>query len=728
MIGPPVSIEVHGSIATALNQGVVIVNIDDVPVGPPPPEKPPPLKPIKAEMGAEELAYCAGTAEAFAGYTAQWDMVGEYLIGGWGNAIPTPKSMLGQLAAQLRPLKLEGALQALCGAVMGMADLGGKLQEAMTGCNSKEVASLTLLRAAVDLIERWTGLTSPEIRTRINLVRNVICPLLYPTQDGVDTAFRAAQIDLPQWLCWTKLNNNKTDPAWDVMYSGRTSPGVADCIRLWMRDFWSEKRRGEGMRRQGVMTAGEHAAFIELLKYIPGPSDIVRFMTRDVEDDAVVEKYEYDEDFEVKWAGELRRWSKAQGIDDTTMKRYWRAHWQLPSPTQGYEMLHRLRPGRAPSDTITTQETVDQLLGINDYPKYWRDRLIAISYNPLEKRDIQNAYYYGVIDYKEVIEAYMDRGSDRETATDRADISKAKYTEWLLARKPMRSWVGRKGAWELVTDELATLKVDESIAASVKQKLKVERKANLNYTCAKGIESRYMSGEIDQSQAHNALMELGMDFPDVADWMTEFECKKKARAKHLTVAQLCKFACDGVISWAEMGSRLIKLGWEGKDAAAIVVDCQLACLDKKQKVAAVKKAKEDAKHRRDQKEAAAKMDKAKKEKLKQDKIDKIKQRCVGRGGRWFGGDSKAETAFVEAKVCELHFLKGFSETAAFDWLCSVQQQAKDAGDKGWHRRADEMIQDLPQRGRGPVSPADRVTCPEPAANGVAAPLEPPIVR
>ena len=89
-------------------------------------------------------------------------------------------------------------------------------------------------------------------------------------------------------------------------------------------------------------------------------------------------------------------------MDKEVLQWYWRAHWELPSPTTGFEMLHRLHPdvlevigekykemGLNPDDLKTDLDTLKELLKISDYPKYWRDRLAAISYSPLTRVDLR---------------------------------------------------------------------------------------------------------------------------------------------------------------------------------------------------------------------------------------------------------------------------------------------------------------------------------------------------
>jgi len=111
------------------------------------------------------------------------------------------------------------------------------------------------------------------------------------------------------------------------------------------------------------------------------------------------------------------------------LKWYWAAHWELPSPTQVYEMLHRLNPdvlklrkeayeemGLEEEKLKTDLETVKFYLRQADYDLRWRDRLLAISYSPLTRVDLRRVYDLGLIDRDELIARLMEVGYTKKDA------------------------------------------------------------------------------------------------------------------------------------------------------------------------------------------------------------------------------------------------------------------------------------------------------------------------
>ncbi|GAJ02949.1 unnamed protein product, partial [marine sediment metagenome] len=82
-------------------------------------------------------------------------------------------------------------------------------------------------------------------------------------------------------------------------------------------------------------------------------------------------------------------------------ERYWAAHWSLPSPQQGFEMLHR---------GVIGFDDLNMLLRALDVMPFWRDKLVEIAYRPLSRVDVRRMFKLGVLDVKGVRKAYTDIG------------------------------------------------------------------------------------------------------------------------------------------------------------------------------------------------------------------------------------------------------------------------------------------------------------------------------
>jgi len=163
----------------------------------------------------------------------------------------------------------------------------------------------------------------------------------------------------------------------------------------------------------------------ELSWYYPSPTDFIRFAVREV----FTEDKETQEALRAEFPEDIVPYAEKAGMRKDVLEWYWKAHWELPSPTQVYEMLHRLNPdvlevrkeaykemGLDEEKLKTNLETVKFYLKQADYDKRWRERLLAISYNPLTRVDLRRVYELGLIDDKEVVARLMEVGYTKADA------------------------------------------------------------------------------------------------------------------------------------------------------------------------------------------------------------------------------------------------------------------------------------------------------------------------
>ena len=143
---------------------------------------------------------------------------------------------------------------------------------------------------------------------------------------------------------------------------------------------------------------------------IPAPPDLVRFGVREAYRDDIAAQWAYDEDFPAEFARDMA----LHGFDPIWAKRYWRAHWDLPSLSMGYEMLHR---------GIISKTELTTLLKIQDIPAFWRDRLVRAAYSPLTRVDVRRMYGVDVLTREGVKRSYLDLGYDETNAERLAEFT-----------------------------------------------------------------------------------------------------------------------------------------------------------------------------------------------------------------------------------------------------------------------------------------------------------------
>ena len=163
----------------------------------------------------------------------------------------------------------------------------------------------------------------------------------------------------------------------------------------------------------------------ELSYAYPSPTDFIRFAVRDV----FTKDKETREALSAEFPEDIVPYAEKAGMRKDVLMWYWMSHWDLPSPTQVYEMLHRLNPdvlkvrssaykemGLKEENLKTDLNTVKFYLKQADYDKRWRERLLAISYNPLTRVDLRRIYQLGLIGDEELLARLMELGYTKKDA------------------------------------------------------------------------------------------------------------------------------------------------------------------------------------------------------------------------------------------------------------------------------------------------------------------------
>jgi len=148
------------------------------------------------------------------------------------------------------------------------------------------------------------------------------------------------------------------------------------------------------------------------------------------------------------------------GYDTFWADTYWAAHWQLPSYSEGLQMLYRLRSGAVPDNLVFTVDDLKKLMRKLDIMPVYHDRLIEISYEPYTRVDIRRMYRLGVLTRDEVKSAYMDLGynearaekltqftvadvDESEKAVTKSDVVNAYYDD-IISADEFLAWVQKQ--------------------------------------------------------------------------------------------------------------------------------------------------------------------------------------------------------------------------------------------------------------------------------------------
>lgn len=228
---------------------------------------------------------------------------------------------------------------------------------------------------------------------------------------------------------------------------------------------------------------------------IPGPNDIIRMAVREAFSEEQVTELGLDEAF----PGAVSEWAAKVGLKDPWPKMFWRAHWELPSPSMGFEMLHRGK---------ITEAELSGLLKALDYSPIWHERLKAIAYNVVTRVDARRLFQLGIYTPEQLDAKYREMGYSPDDAADLTAWTKVEYAQ-----------------------------EDKEVSRST-------------------IEDAYRSGLLDRAEAVQMIMSLGWS-EEKANWildLADFKALSQARDQAVSTAKELYLA--GLASGPDVRDRL----------------------------------------------------------------------------------------------------------------------------------------------------------------------------
>jgi hypothetical protein len=305
---------------------------------------------------------------------------------------------------------------------------------------------------------------------------------------------------------------------------------VNEDIAAWLRGLISDEELEERLYKLWYEPK-DRDIIKKLSQVIPGVQDLIRLAVREAWNDETSRRFEYDADY----PQQVEEWAKKQGLSPDWVRRYWRAHWELPSVSDGYEMLHRLRPGR--TNVPFTKDDLETLLRTADIPRFFRERLIAISYQPYTRVDVRRMYKIGILSKDEVYQAYLDLGYDEEHAknlteftvkyeTGDSDTKQEKYRELSLGVLKDGYLKGVIAESELVK-RVSNLGYDADETKMIVDLYRLEKsvadkpaiKSELKSKIRSIVEAGYSLGLLDRDKATQYLLSIGWLDTDISAYL-----------------------------------------------------------------------------------------------------------------------------------------------------------------------------------------------------------------
>lgn len=247
---------------------------------------------------------------------------------------------------------------------------------------------------------------------------NLTLPVNVPTPAEAGSAWLSGKIDDCAFETYVKAGDMKFEPYKRVVTAQEYKFSPLELITLSRRNKLKRGDLKSRLRELGALHEEDSVEGLALFEQLPGPADLVRMMVRDVVNPTINQTFKTDTEFTSNYQGKLREWAEQQGLTEEIMMYQWRAHWAIPSPTQLYEILHRRRHAQGRGGPAKVLSDIRTALVQQDILPYWHDDLIAISFHPLTRTDLNRAFEHGWIQDAEYLDGMYNNGySDLDSDT-----------------------------------------------------------------------------------------------------------------------------------------------------------------------------------------------------------------------------------------------------------------------------------------------------------------------
>jgi len=302
-------------------------------------------------------------------------------------------------------------------------------------------------------------------------------------------------------------------------------------------------------------------AFKFATQYMPTPQQVIAWLAHEVFEPEMIAKYGLDDEF----GGLDLTIPKKIGMTDEMSLNEWRNHWQHASWTQVVEMVRRGQ---------MTEPDVWEWFRLVEIPPYWRDKLIAISWEVPTRVDVRRFWDMRTINEERLREIYTAQGYHGKDLED--------YVLWTKIYVDFPDLMTRyKNGWltldevrgELVSLGMSAERAEELIQTKVKavasEKL-VKQKDLTMSQIVKGVKKAVITRE----EGSGLLQDMGYD-PYESSFILSIEIPQdevitEVKIRELTKSDILSGLKAGIITEEEALSKLLDLRYLPEDARFIL--------------------------------------------------------------------------------------------------------------------------------------------------------------
>ncbi len=369
----------------------------------------------------------------------------------------------------------------------------------------------------------------------------------------------------------------------------RTKLSPLDLIQLKRRGLISDE--DFLIQQQKSRTDDKTISQIDnLSKFIPGVQDTIQFAVREAYRDDIADKFGYDDDFpttervatieemnvseheNLEGSDRLIAQALQIGLDPDILRRFWRAHWQLPSITAGLEMFHRLRPEFNPDNPVDF-DTIKELLKIQDIAPFWQERILETSFNLPTRVDVRRMYVSGLLTQQEVFDLYQQRGYSpkwAEKLTQLADSDKLDsgrdLSRSMIEKAYEEGIIKRENAVSLLIE----MRYDENEAEIIVDLIDRDLANNKLRDKLKLLKAQFIRGIIDEVLYKSSLDDLNILSERRDLIILASKSERLTKQKLATKEDLKAFFKKQIFTKIEVKVELLKLGYNEELADRLI--------------------------------------------------------------------------------------------------------------------------------------------------------------
>lgn len=349
--------------------------------------------------------------------------------------------------------------------------------------------------------------------------------------------------------------NGLSDDDISLLYLSMYKAHDTDTVReLYLRGLFLPDKAKSELRKQGY-TDARIEELIETWYPIPAPNDLITMAVRE----AFSESQAAELGLDFNLPGAFVEWAAKQGISAQWAKMYWRAHWQLPSPQMGYEMVHR---------GLITEEDLRGLLVALDYSPRWHDALMGINYNLMTRVDLRRIFELGLIDADQMEQKYREIGyspgdakllrawTEVEYNQEYKDITKTEiinqYLEGIIDEEKMREMLLYMG----YTSE----RIETMVALAQYKRAYAKQTALIG-----ALKKMYISGQTGMAEIQEELSPYNIDARRIVELIDQWDLEKLAGIKLPLKTELDQWFTADVISREDYIVEMNRIGYSDKN-------------------------------------------------------------------------------------------------------------------------------------------------------------------